>query len=140
VKPVQCPIDYSDLLFVPFEWRGRLAPGLDCYGLMLEVYRRLGFEIEMPDFEYGPDWPDKDPTLIIRHATMNWRPIVASRFGDEMGDVAMFRFREVSDSHIGTWIGNGFIHTSRASGVSVGRWDRFSGLASNFFRWIGHGR
>ena len=46
-------IDYSDLIGVPFKNRGRdKNTGLDCYGLVMEVYKKIG--IQLP--EYYADW------------------------------------------------------------------------------------
>jgi cell wall-associated NlpC family hydrolase len=48
-------MEVSDLLRCPFAWGGRWSLsghpfGLDCYGLVLEVRRRLGFD-SLPGFE-----------------------------------------------------------------------------------------
>lgn len=39
---------FEDLLGTPFVWGGRDATGLDCWGLSILVYRRLGIEIIDP--------------------------------------------------------------------------------------------
>ena len=42
-------IDYSDLIGVPFKNQGRDKNiGLDCYGLVMEVYKKLG--IQLPEY------------------------------------------------------------------------------------------
>lgn len=43
-------MEYRDLIGVPFKMRGRDTDGLDCYGLVMELYKRLG--IELTDYEY----------------------------------------------------------------------------------------
>lgn len=41
-------IQYADLIGKPFEFGGRGPDKYDCYGLVMEMYRRQG--IELPDF------------------------------------------------------------------------------------------
>lgn len=40
--------NYTDLIGVPFAYGGRGPDTLDCYGLLMEIHRRLG--IELPDY------------------------------------------------------------------------------------------
>lgn len=47
-------IDISDLLNVPYKEYGRSKEeGFDCYGLAIEVYRRMGYSL--PDVVYGAE-------------------------------------------------------------------------------------
>lgn len=40
--------ELNDLIGKPYEFRGRGNPGYDCWGLVVEVYRR--FEFSIPDY------------------------------------------------------------------------------------------
>ena len=56
-------INLRDLLGIPFTNRGRTLDGLDCYGLVMEVYKKFG--ITLP--EYNADFDDTENiTKIIR--------------------------------------------------------------------------
>ena len=112
--------DYSDLIGVSFRNRGRdVKTGLDCYGLVMEIYRRHGIEIP----EYTADFDDvKKVSALITEKTAiktNWRRVegelpvpclLAIRFGVPKGIV----------NHTGCYIGNGrFIHIRSNIGVCV---------------------
>lgn len=114
-------IQYADLIGVPFKNLGRdVKSGLDCYGLVVEIYRRCGKEIG----EYYSDCSDKARiNAILRRevATTKWRRIaegetlpvpclVALRFNSPPGVV----------NHTGVYIGNGrFIHTREKSAAAL---------------------
>lgn len=118
-------IDYSDLIGVPFANRGRdIKTGVDCYGLVTEVYKRFGYNIP----EYYADYDDMDAVnnLITSKTAIksNWERVtdndlpipclLAIRFGVPAGYV----------NHTGVYIGNGkFIHIRSNTGVCVDRVD-----------------
>lgn len=85
-------INYADLIGVQFKNRGRdITSGVDCYGLVMEVYRRFG--IDLPEFTADFDDVEKINSLICTEAvkTSVWREvskgeisapcIIAIRFG-----------------------------------------------------------
>ena len=45
---MNCSIDFNDLIAKPFEYGGRGPDKYDCFGLVLEAYRRFG--IAIPDY------------------------------------------------------------------------------------------
>src|SRR3990167_3147116 len=47
-------INYIDLLGKPFEYGGRGPDTYDCWGLCMEIYKRLG--IQLPDGVSSADW------------------------------------------------------------------------------------
>lgn len=115
-------IDYSDLIGVPFKNRGRdKNTGLDCYGLVMEVYKKIG--IQLP--EYYADWNNAEKINgIIQQevGTSFWKKVdgshipipcvMAIRFGVPKGVV----------NHTGVYVGNGkFIHIRENVGVCVDR-------------------
>lgn len=113
-------VEYSDLIGVPFRNRGRdVKTGLDCYGLVMEIYRRYG--ISIPEYTEDFDNLEKVNALITEGVAIksNWRRVegelpvpclVAIRFGVPKGMV----------NHTGCYIGNGrFIHIRQNIGVCV---------------------
>ena len=70
-------IDYDDLIGIPFINGGRdRNKGFDCYGLVMEVYRRCG--IALP--EYTADWDDEEKinSIVQREAgTTAWHRVKA---------------------------------------------------------------
>lgn len=113
-------VEYGDLIGVPFRNRGRnVKTGLDCYGLVMEIYRRQG--INIPEYTADFDNLEKVNALITEGVAIksNWRRVegelpvpclVAIRFGVPKGMV----------NHTGCYIGNGrFIHIRQNIGVCV---------------------
>lgn len=116
-------ISYMDLIGTPFANRGRdIKTGVDCYGLVMEVYRRFGYNIP----EYTADYDDieKVNELIVGETSIksNWKKanieampvpcLLAIRFGVPPGVV----------NHTGVYIGDGkFIHIRENIGVCVDR-------------------
>lgn len=114
-------INYTDLIGVPFKNRGRnVKEGLDCYGLVMEVFKRYGYNIP----EYTADFDDIDKVNeLIQNKTSiksNWKRVelndisapclLAIRFGVPKGVV----------NHTGVYIGDGkFIHIRENTGVCV---------------------
>lgn len=108
------------LLGIPFVDRGRGPDGLDCWGLVLEIFRRCG--IKLPDYQicctdmFGINskvdeerggWVACDPAAL---------PVPA---------LVVMRFNSPQFiNHVGTYIGSGrFIHTAEKMGVNVDRVD-----------------
>lgn len=116
-------INYTDLIGVPFKNRGRdVKTGVDCYGLVIEVFKRFGHNIP----EYYADYDDTEAVndLIVGKTSIksNWQPVsideltvptlLAIRFGVPKGVV----------NHTGVYIGNGrFIHIRENTGVCIDR-------------------
>lgn len=132
-------IDYDDLIGIPFINGGRdRNKGFDCYGLVMEVYRRCG--IALP--EYTADWDDEEKinSIVQREAgTTAWHRVkaplpvpclVALRMGTPPGFV----------NHTGVYIGHGkFIHTRAKIGVCVSRIDSpaWRGVIDGFYEYVG---
>ena len=129
---------YTDLIGVPFQNRGRdYEHGLDCYGLVKEVYKRHGIEIP----EYDADYNDMERiNELIEGNTQGypWRELtepkvpclIAIRFGSPVGVV----------NHTAVYIGGGkFIHTRERVGVCIDRisnpaWRR---VIVGFYEYVG---
>lgn len=114
-----CDVTYADLIGVPFKNRGRdIRAGFDCYGLVMEVYRRHGMLLP----EFTADYDDCDKVSHIIHGQTRsdtWQHVsaplpvpcvVAIRFGVPAPLV----------NHTGVYIGDGkFIHIREKTGVCI---------------------
>jgi cell wall-associated NlpC family hydrolase len=128
-------IQYDDLIGIPFVNHGRdVRTGLDCYGLVMEVYRRCGKKL--PEFTADYDDCHKISAIIHNQArSTHWKSchppltapcIVAIRFGTPPGVI----------NHTGVYIGDGkFIHTRNKIGVCVDRIDNpaWSRIIAGFY-------
>ena len=131
-------MNYTDLIGVPFQNRGRDAKhGMDCYGLVKEVYKRHGYDVP----EYSADYNDIDKIDELITDNTNgypWKEItvpevpclIAMRLGSPDGVV----------NHTAVYIGGGrFIHTRAKIGVNIDRisspaWRR---VIVGFYRYVG---
>lgn len=132
-------IDFTDLLSVPYLNKGRdVDVGLDCYGLVKEVFRRYGIEIE----EYDIDARNaREISKTIKNVNAShWEKVsikdltaptaIAIRLGIQDGIV----------NHTGVYIGNGrFIQMRKGIGVTIDRIDSpiWRKCIVNFYKWKG---
>lgn len=130
-------ISVSDLIGKPFADNGRGPEAYDCYGLVIEVMRRIG--VVLPD--YNLLCGGHDPAHIaasVEAASADWEKIE----GPEIGSLVTIAYPFPGTiSHVGVVIGTDlFIHTRKATGgVSI---DRLSSVAwskriRGFYRYIG---
>ena len=130
----------SDLIGVPFLDSGRdFKKGLDCWGLVMEVYRRIG--VELPD--YGKTVPSayasrsSDVAARDAEATGRWLKV---ELPDMCDLVAMHTDRRVPTAinHFGVCIGRGkFLHTIKPRNVHIARLDavEWEHRIVGFYRW-----
>lgn len=132
-------INIRDLLGIPFTNRGRTLDGLDCYGLVMEVYKK--FDITLP--EYNADFDDTENiTKIIRKQMREdklWKRldkpktpcVVAIRYGVPRPMV----------NHCGVYIGDGlFMHTRSKTGAVIEHIDSpmWRNLIVGFYEYRGN--
>lgn len=118
---------YADLIGVPFKNLGRdVKTGLDCYGLVHEIFRRAGMEIG----EYYSDCSDKAKiNEILRRevAKSSWREVKPNAAGElPVPCLIALRFNSPPGvvNHTGVYIGHGqFLHTRERIGCCVDRID-----------------
>lgn len=111
---------YSDLIGVPFVDGGReKTSGFDCWGLVMEIYRRNG--IELPDYKVACE----DASRI--HRTVVTQRFAWVRLEKELPDLCLVVLRfntAVMCNHTGVYLGEGrFIHTRSKIGVNIDRID-----------------
>lgn len=108
---------YADLIGVPFVDGGRDAKiGLDCYGLVMEIYRRNG--IILPEY-YAPALDSEAVSRQIEAAKASsnvWRLSDDKPFLSVMA----IKFNCSLCNHTGVYLGGGrFIHTRERIGVNI---------------------
>jgi cell wall-associated NlpC family hydrolase len=111
-------MEYSDLLGTPFVWGGRSPQaGLDCWGLVVEVYRRLGCAVADVD-DYSALQAENVSPQIVDACAATWRRVEEPY---EPYDVLLFSEGSCGAvTHCGLYIGHGLmLHTTRATGVIV---------------------
>lgn len=132
-------VTYTDLLTAHFEYNGRGENGAyDCYGLCMEVGRRMGKEL--PEILTPRGFMNMQDLLVDETENgVRWRPVPASEgtwgtiegtprvgppvtYGIKEGAIAYFRVKGLL-AHVGIIIGpDKFIHAwERAGGVAVER-------------------
>ena len=126
---------YEDLIGIPFEHAGRVpfrgkrfltyGRGIDCYGVLLEIYRRQGIMVADPFACTLPDWgtrePGADPLTWIKTNLKDWTKIPEPVDGCA---VAFSRHGKAAD-HVGVMVSPyQFVHAIEVAGTVVSRLDR----------------
>jgi cell wall-associated NlpC family hydrolase len=133
----QIPLfNYSDLMFSPFVDGGRdVLTGLDCWGLLMEVSRRMGHEI--PDFRVSC-FASADTDERVREES----PRLATRVdAPEPGAVvamAMELLLPHAVQHFGVMVDNRrFLHTLECKGPLLTKIDDgyFCKRIKGFYTW-----
>lgn len=102
--------DLSDLVGKKFAFGGRGPDQYDCYGLLMEVYRRKG--VEILDFQSPTDW--RQIAVKMRENIHLWTPC------DQVPGAAMYMKIASAPHHVGVYVGVGwFIHTHEGAGQVV---------------------
>jgi len=124
-------INYANLLGIPFKGGGRDLDGLDCYGVVLKVYKLFG--IDLPD--WGSTLGESEIDRKFRSISGSWEKIDVPEIPSI---VAFWVTNPEYVSHIGVVIDNDkFIHIREKISVAV---ERLSHPVWNirivgFYRW-----
>ena len=104
-------------LGIPYQHHGRGLSGLDCYGLILEIFKDQGVELWDIHNEYDQEWSWKGKDLFIENYAREWERVTDFRFMD----VVCFKNGKDVVNHAGVYLRMGkFIHAVKA-GVVVSR-------------------
>jgi len=108
---------YSDLIGKPFSYGGRGPFEYDCYGLAMEMYRRMG--IDLPDYGSSPS------ASWIHGKIMEKKPLFDELQGPEPFCLVTFTHRPPFTSHIGVVLenSNSFINIRAKTCVVIERLD-----------------
>lgn len=108
-------INIDDLIGIPYKLHGRNKEGYDCYGLAIEILKRMGYTL--PDLYLGEE-----------SEKLNQVPC-----GD-YSDIVLFYDSKGKVNHIGVCLDkNNFIHCDRY-GVRVSKLSSVK-VERRFFRW-----
>lgn len=126
----------ADLIGTPFVHRGRdPAVGLDCYGLVIVLYR-LRWSIDLP--HYATDGSRRHAAeaarMIAADAAQSWSQVAAGQ--ERAGDVVVIR-RLGLPLHLGIVLRPGLMaHADEPAGVTMPRYDGalWCSKVSAFFR------
>jgi len=97
------------LVGIPFKSLGRDQSGVDCLGLVLLFWARMGIEI--------PDPLTKDPDRVLNHVLMDeWTPVTDARAGDTVV------YQKSESYHMGIQLSDGrVLQALNGPGVVVAR-------------------
>lgn len=105
-------LNVVDLIGIPYKEHGRnINEGFDCYGLAIEIEKRLGKELLDLNYTYN------DPKLSAEYApTLNVRKTNEIKIGN------LIEMTLNSELHIGIVISDStYIHATRNQGVRISR-------------------
>lgn len=111
-------IDYLDLLGKPFDYQGRGPEFYDCYGLLMEMHRRIGNEI--PDYKSPNDLVEIES--IIGREKRHWDEVWKREDkAPDLADIPLHSTLVLKVSGLACHVGfvvspNKFIHTWEKSG------------------------
>lgn len=119
-----------ELLGIPFAYGGRdPAKGLDCYGLVIEYYRRLG--LSAPDVaSYSEGVLQSEPDAFHALRPQAWQEIDGE---PKDGDVVTI-FSGGNVTHCGILVGKNILHTSQKTGSLLTPLRRLKSRIEGFYR------
>lgn len=127
-------LDVSDLIGVPFKVHGRTKEGMDCYGLLIEIAKRLG--VNFPDAFYNSvDIDSKENTYNFLSESL---PIEKIDKLEKYCIILMYRGNKFS--HVGIYLGEGkFIHSTENYGVCIQNIRRYEPKIKRLYRMVKNG-
>ena len=101
-------------LGIPYLHQGRGLDGLDCYGLIINIYKDFGIPLIDINDDYNKDWSWQGRDYFIENAHRQWQEIKEPKFLD----MVIFKNGKGIMNHAGIMFdGNRFIHTCKAGTV-----------------------
>lgn len=123
-------IDVSDLIGIPYKEHGRGVDGYDCYGLVMEVERRIG--VELPDYDYEVH-SDSLTNEKVEEAIDSGRAVKIPTFAD--GAMVLVSNGRGQKSHIGVYVGDGMICHCDKHGVHLEPEGAFRARLQGIYIW-----
>ena len=132
-KKMKKELFIDDLLGSPFEFHGRNRKGFDCYGLVMEVEKRLGrcmidFYAEYSEKNYKKCLNDNSLRFV------NNMNLIKTKY-PVLGDVILFFDSKGCAVHIGVYLKrNDFIHCD-GCGVRINNLETYFRTEKEFYTW-----
>jgi len=105
----------SKYLGIPYKNKGRDLKGLDCYGLVIMIYRDLGFEL-LDYWQYAQDWYKSKKDLINENYKLQWEKVEFP----EIYDIVVMKLKSSIPNHCAVYLGNyKVIHVYENSDVHI---------------------
>ena len=120
----------QDLLGIPYEKHGRTVKGLDCYGLVHLIYKRLGEELP----EFAGDYVEL--TNIHKAIDDNKSKFIELE-KPEPYCIVTFSIYPPYVTHIGVVLSDcqKFIHIMEKRNVTIDRLDKWQKRIRGFYKW-----
>ena len=128
----------DDLVGKPFRNKGRdVNKGMDCWGLVIEVFRRYGMEV--PDFDMDAfSYVDINELAQKELGTRGWMEVPVPQDKDAPL-VVLMRMHPSLVTHAGIYLGRGRImHTTKATGVVVSKAQLLRRIIAGYYRYANH--
>jgi len=123
---------FSDLIGKKFAYHGRGPEEYDCYGLAIEVARRVGI-----DFPSHPSYTSiHEKHEAITEGVKNWKRLDSP----ELYSLVVFSIRPPYVGHVGIVLEYGrFLHISPHTDVTIERYDKdpWKNKVRGFYQWQG---
>ena len=104
----------EQFLGIPYKHRGRTQDGLDCWGLIIWAYKKMGYDLWDIEEEYDKNWSFKGRDLFIENYHKEWE----KRDKPELFDVVLFLNGKGIANHGGIMLTNGgFLHCCKRGTV-----------------------
>jgi len=119
----------KDLVGIPYKIRGRDVNGMDCYGLIIEVLKRIGKSV--PDVFYPDTGIETNKSVLnsLEAAIPNTK-LEKPEEGAVVEILVMGQ-----PSHVGVCLGDGtFIHALKKNGVVIEPLHRYRHKTRGFYR------
>jgi len=126
-----------DLVGKRFVNGGRDAiKGFDCWGLVMEVFRRYG--ITIPDFTIDAfSYQDIDKVTNYQMMSKQWKEVKRPFYDNGVPLVVLMRMHPKYIAHVGAYIGNDkIIHTMKATGVIISRASSLRNRIVGYYRYV----
>jgi cell wall-associated NlpC family hydrolase len=124
-------IDYNDLIGKPFQDQGRGPHGYDCYGLLVEIYRRNG--ITLPPVNVSVCACQDLPQAEINKHIKNWNKLKEP----EIPCAILIKAHLGYAQHIAAYIGNRrMIHVTADRAVVVDPISKYKNKIIGFYQYV----